>query len=119
MLSNIITWTPYEQVVYFSRIGLVLLAAAFFASLVRVVLKRKFKELSITGKLLMIMLFIYSGNIIVFYLGYALARPVVTIGSLRNVADVVVLVLGIWMVNVALKELEGRKKKPIDKVDEE
>lgn len=113
-MSNIITWTPYEQLIYISRILMIIFAAAFFGSLIRISIQMKFKELSVAGKVIIVMLLLYCANIIFFYLGYAITRPTVTFGSLRNIGDIVVLCLGLFMIRHAVIDAQNRNKKPIE-----
>jgi Na+/H+-dicarboxylate symporter len=112
-MSAIIAWTPFEQLVYISRIFLILLSAAFLGSLIAITIKLKFNKLGNTAKLLLVLLGIYALNILVFYLGYVVTRPEVSIGSLRNIGDTVVLLLGLIMIRTAARETDQRAKEPI------
>lgn len=118
-LTSIVDWTPFELLIYASRILMILLAAGMLGSLINILRKMNFSLISKAGKIILVMLVIYLVNIELFYLGFAISRPTVSLGSLRNIGDIVFLSLGILMCRYATQEALDRQKKPLESYEED
>lgn len=118
-VSSIVDWTPFELLIYISRVLLIILSAGFLGSLAKLLRKVDFKVISKAGKMILVMLVLYSVNVEVFYLGYVLSRPVQSFGALKNIGDIVFLILGILMCKHASHDIEERQKKPVIGVKQE